>query len=107
RHQGHEPQRAPGHVEGAAEEVAPGGGFQAVQVSDTASGYASSRSSNCQNLARACRVDTRMYSCSVWAPSPSAPSPSRVGTPMAEVKLASLPPPVMGASSSVKPASRA
>ena len=48
-----------------------------------------------------------MCSCSVCALSPSAPRPSSVGTPTAEVKLASLPPPVMGASSRVKPAWRA
>ena len=38
-----------------------------------------------------CRRST--YSWSAWAPPPTAPSPSSVGTPIAAVKLPSLPPP--------------
>src|SRR5204863_6891003 len=40
---------------------------------------------------------------SVWAPSPSMPSPSSVGTPSAAVKLPSLPPPVISVCCRSKP----
>src|SRR5690606_6909716 len=60
-----------------------------------------------QNCWRCPSVDTRMCSYSVWAPSPSAPRPSSVGRPSAAVKLASLAPPVMGASFRVRPAAAA
>jgi argininosuccinate synthase len=43
--------------------------------------------------ARSGIVDTSTCSCSAWAPPPTAPIPSRVGTPRAAVKLPSLPPP--------------
>ena len=43
--------------------------------------------------ARSTIVSTSTYSWSAWAPPPTAPSPSRVGTPIAAVKLPSLPPP--------------
>ena len=38
-------------------------------------------------------VSTSTYSWSAWAPPPTAPRPSSVGTPTAAVKLPSLPPP--------------
>ena len=48
------------------------------------------------SLARGAIEEIRAYSWSVWAPSPSMPRPSRVGTPKMAVKLPSEPPPVRG-----------
>ena len=77
------------------------------QAVDDLGRFHSVSSNRAIRAARGASDDTKQCSCNVWAPSPSQPSPSSVGVPMAAVKLPSDPPPVIAASGRSKPSSAA